>query len=305
MGRFDCRVLLLSLLALPLLPLAHGRQSASPTESRTQNLHDAAQAQPPGSAANATPRCPARNLLLTYEDDRWGRVRDFPIWQFRDRNAFFFTSGMTIDADGAPNAYNAENTGLDDLRNAGEPGHWEGILQDKDGNPLVQGPHDPFPGYYVSCTALADWTKPPTDPARFVDAAKIPYIVLPGEVARESGARLGDIAVVVNLWNGNYSYAIFADVGTLGEGSIALANNLGISSNARHGGAWWGVLYLVFPGSGDHRPKTIDEIDRTAQKLLSDWGGVAQLGACAQDQVKDQPPLPRPPFARDDRPAVN
>lgn len=312
MARFHYRLLLIALLALPVLAVARGRQAGSPAEgpalprdSSQRNLRDAAQAQPRGSTAGAAPSCPAREMLFTYEDDRWGRVREFPIWQFRGSSAFFFTSGMTIDADGAPNAYNAADTGLDDLANAGEPGHWEGILQDKDGNALVQGPADPFPGYYISCTALADWTKPPDDPARFVDASKIPYVVLPGEVARESGARLGDLAVVVNLWNGNYSYAIFADVGTLGEGSIALANNLGISSNARHGGTWWGVLYLVFPGSGDHRPKTIDEIDRTAQKLLADWGGAEQLGACARDLGKDQPSPPIPPFAHEHHPSAN
>lgn len=303
MARGNFRLLVFSLLALPLLAVAGGRQSEAPAEAPTRNLHGSGAAQSSTSAAESS--CPARELLSTYEDDRWGRVREFPIWQFRDRNAFFFTSGMTIDADGSPNAYNADNTGLDDLRNAGEPGHWEGILQDKQGDPLVQGPDDPFPGYYISCTSLADWTKPPTDPARFVDASKIPYIVLPGEVARESGARLGDLAVVVDLWNGNYSYAIFADVGTLGEGSIALANNLGISSDARHGGTWWGVLYLVFPGSGDHRPKTIDEIDRSARKLLAGWGGVAQLGACAREQNNDQPAPPVPPFAREAHPDSN
>jgi hypothetical protein len=300
-ARFDYRLLLISLMALSLLSVANGRQSPSTAAPPAHNLHNSGASQSSGRAAGAAPSCPARNLLLTYQDHRYGLVRELPIWQFQDRNAFFFTSGMTIDADGAPNAYNAENTGLDDIRNAGEPGHWEGILQDKNGNPLVQGRDDPFPGYYISCTSLADWTKPPTDPARFVDASKIPYVVLPEQVARESGARVGDMAVVVNLWNGNYSYAIFADIGTLGEGSIALANNLGISSNARHGGTWWGVLYLVFPGSGDHRPKTIDAIDLTTQKLLSQWGGVAQLNAC----VKDQPPPPRPPFTREYRPGVN
>ena len=37
-------------------------------------------------------------------------------------SAFFYESGMTIDADGAPNAYHPDNTGLDDLANAGTPG---------------------------------------------------------------------------------------------------------------------------------------------------------------------------------------
>jgi hypothetical protein len=297
MARFDYRVFLLSLLALPLAAFTQGRPSAAPADSPAQDLNAPSEETGSSASTSTAPSCPARDLLFNYEDDRHGEVRQIPIWQSLNSNAFFFTTGMAIDADGAPNAYNADNTGLDDLWNAGAPGHWEGIVQDKDGNPLVQGPDDPYPGFYVSCTTLADWTKRVNDPARFVDATKIPYIVLPGEMARTVGAWPGDLAVVVNLRNGNYSYAIFADMGTLGEGSIALANNLGIPSDARYGGTWSGVLYLVFPGSGDHRPKSIDEIDQATQKLLDDWGGPAKLDACA----KDAPRPRRPPFARNDR----
>ncbi len=297
MARFDDRRLLISLLALPLFAIAWTRLPAVSAGPPKTNFRSAAQASGSAPLPNAAPSCPARDLLFNYEQDRFGHTWQVPIWHFHDSDAFFFTSGMTIDADGAPNAYNPQNTGLDDLSNAGAPGHWVGILQDKDGNPLVQGPGDPFPGYYISCTALADWTKAPNDPARYVDASKIPYIVLPGAMARELGAWPGDLAVVVNLWNGNYSYAILGDIGTLGEGSIALADNLGISSDARHGGIWWGVSYLVFPGSGDHRPKSIDQIDQMGHKLLDDWGGVARLAACA----KDAPQPPPFPFAPADR----
>ncbi|MGH9688818.1 MAG: hypothetical protein ACRD5K_17185, partial [Candidatus Acidiferrales bacterium] len=198
--RFDYRLLFISVLALPLLTLGQAQSPATPADPSARNLRDAPHESIAGSAVNAAPTCPAKDLLFNYEQERFGHTREVPIWQFRDTNAFFFTSGMTIDADGSPNAYNADNTGLDDLANAGAPGHWEGILQDKDGNPLVQGPGDPFPGYYISCTSLADWTKPPDDPARYVDATKIPYIVLPGEMARQAGARPGDLAVVVNIW---------------------------------------------------------------------------------------------------------
>lgn len=294
MPQFNGKLLLFSLLALPLLAIAGAHQPTQVSSPPARNLHNTSPVSASESPSRAAPACPAKELLFDYEENRFGRAWKVPIWQFHGANAFFFTSGMTIDADGAPNAYNAENTGLDDLANAGAPGHWEGILQDKDGNPLVQGPADPYPGYYISCTSLADWTKAPNDPARYVDASKIPYIVLPGDMARAAGARPGDFAVALNLWNGDYSYAIFADVGTLGEGSIALANNLEISSDARRGGTWWGVLYLVFPGSGDHRQKSIDEIDRAGQKLLGDWGGVAALRSCADDV----PRPPRPPFAR-------
>jgi hypothetical protein len=237
-------------------------------------------------AQNIAKSCPSRTLLMNWQIYHDGEpVREMPIFQLPQSQAFFFVAGMSIDADGAPNAYNADNTGLDDLQNAGHPGHWDGILADASGDPLVQGADDPFPGFYISCTALSDRTKAPHDPARFVDASKIPYIVLPGDVSRQTGARLGDFAVVTNLRTGRSSYAIFADIGTFGEGSVALAENLGIWSDARNGGSRGGVLYLVFPGSGNRQPRPIEEINSETEKQLLDWGGMEQLNSCAADQV--------------------
>lgn len=226
--------------------------------------------------------CGRTTLLTHIKTSRDGlRTRETPVWQLPGDQAFFFVSGMTIDADGAPNAYHPDNIGLDDLSNAGTPDHWDGIMTDRSGVPIVQGPNDPYPGYYVSCTSLSDRTKSWNDPTRYVDATKIPYVVLPRDVAEQGGARLGDFAVVVNLSNGKSSYAIFADVGTLGEGSVALADNLGIWSDARRGGRRGGVLYLVFPGSGNHQPRSVDEIQSETEKLLQDWGGLAKLMSCS------------------------
>jgi Fungal chitosanase of glycosyl hydrolase group 75 len=270
-------LLFLVALTVPLLGLA--REKDQPTQSADSS-----------AAENVTPAgpksCDAPSLLMNFPVYRDGDSdRQVPIWRLGDGAPYFFAAGMTIDADGSPNAYNAENTGLDDLANAGQPGHWDGVLQDADGNPLVQGPDDPFPGYYISCTSLADRTKRPLDPTRFVDASKIPYIVLPREVAWQSSTRLGDFAVVMNLHSREWSYAIFADVGTLGEGSIALADNLGIWSNARRGGSRWGVFYLVFPGSGNGQPRPIDEIDQLAAKAFQDWGGTERLNSCAASET--------------------
>jgi hypothetical protein len=218
---------------------------------------------------------------------RWDRDRqhvdEVPIWQLPDTNAFFFSSGMTIDADGAPNAYNPDDTGLDELANAGFPGHWNGIITDRHGNPLVQQESHPFPGYYISCTSLADKTKEFGDPSRYVDATKIPYVALPEEVAERGGAQLGDFAFVVNLRNRKSSFAIYADIGTLGEGSVALAETLGISSNARHGGESDEVLYMLFPGSGNMKPRTIGEIQSEGQRLLSDSGGIEKISSCSEN----------------------
>ena len=203
---------------------------------------------PPRARADVEGSCP-RSLLLNFEVNRDGEtVREVPVWRMASGSAFFFDGGAAIDADGAPNAYNPEDSGLDELTNAGHPGHWDGVVQNEQGDPYVQGPGDPFPGYYVSCTSLFDRTKERTDPARYVDASKIPYVVLPGEVARQTGARLGDFAVVFNLRNGKSSYAIFADVGTMGEGSVALARNLGIWSDARQGVPGRECISQYFPG---------------------------------------------------------
>jgi hypothetical protein len=209
-----------------------------------------------------------------------GHPREVPVWQLPDTQDFFFVSGMTIDADGAPNAYNPDDTGLDALANAGVPGHWDGIIADRSGHPLTQQERDPFPGYYISCTSLSDETKHFTDPTGYVNASKIPYVVLPKDVAERGGAKLGDFAVVMNLRNGKSSFAIYADIGTLGEGSVALADALGIWSDARHGGASDNILYMLFPGSGNRKPRTVDEIQSEGEKLVYRWGGTKELSSC-------------------------
>jgi hypothetical protein len=168
------------------------------------------------------------------------------------------------------------------LANAGAPAHWDGIVTDRDGNPLIQQESDPFPGYYISCTSLSDETKKFTDPTRYVDASKIPYIALPEHLADRGGARLGDFAVVMNLRNGKSSFAIYADIGRLGEGSVALADALGVSSDARKGGQSDGILYLLFPGSGNLRPRTIGEIQNEGEKLLYHLGEMKKLSSCAE-----------------------
>ena len=223
------------------------------------------------------------SLILNFEDHRHGEDNLVPVWRLPGSSTFFFDAGMTIDADGAPNAYNPDNSGLDDLANAGEPGHWVGFVSDADGNPYIQGPDDPFPGYYVSCTSLSDREKKVSDPAKYVDATKIPYIVLPHEVTVQTGARLGDFAVVLNVRNGKTSDAIFADIGTMGEGSVALADNLGLWSNAREGGTRRGIFYLVFNGSGNGKPRSNDEINEQAESLLRDWGGSERMISCSSN----------------------
>jgi hypothetical protein len=282
MDRLTCFAALLIVTLLPFLALAKGNSSAGDDSGQTSSTNDSS----PTSCVN-------RSLVFNFDDYRYNRpVRHVPVWQLYDHPAFFFAAGMTIDADGAPNAYGPEDMGLDDIANAGSPGHWDGVITDDDGNPMIQSELDPYPGYYVSCTSLSDRNKARYDPTRYVDASKIPYVVLPGGLARQAGARLGDFAAVMNDRNQRVSFAIFADVGTLGEGSIALADNLGIGSDARNGGRSRGVFYLVFPGTGNRQPRTVDEINAEGAKALADWGGIDQLTSCARDEGGLVPPQP-------------
>src|SRR5262249_22001236 len=232
---------------------------------------------PLDTSPHQNPTCEGQKLLA---------AGGISVWKLGGGAAVFFVAGMTIDADGSPRAYHPENTGLDDLENARGDGGWAGIVL-QDGEPVVQGPADPAPGYYVSQTALEDWTKRATDPNRYVDSEKVPFIVLPGDVARMAGARVGDFAMVRNLRNGRSCAAIFADMGPgLGEGSIALARALGINPDARRGGTYRGVLYIVFPHSGNRRPGPVEEINDAATRLLTDCGGLDRIN-CSLEAAKN------------------
>lgn len=195
---------------------------------------------------------------------------------------------MAIDADGAFRAYHPnDRSGLDALAHAGHRGDWWALVTDNgkpNGHPVIQGQSDPAPGFYVSATALYDARKHnPRDPHRYVDAATIPYVVLHPDALRH--AHLGDFATVLNLQNGKHSSAIVADESApnlpVGEASIALARRLGIASDPRHGGKPdAAILYLIYPNSGNGRPRSLREIVANASHLFTAWGGLAQLRAC-------------------------
>jgi len=198
---------------------------------------------------------------------------------------FFWTSGFAVDADGAPRAYHPGGRAagaLDATANAGHPGNWWGIVTDGNGDPVIQGDGDPAPGFYVSTTALVDGTRPRADPNRYVDASTVPYVSLPSPAIKHFGVTKGDLAMVLNGKNGQFSSAIVADVGPatqIGEGSVALATALGLSGDASHGGTSSGIVWVVFPGSAASPawPRALDEIASSASALLGAFGGVAPL----------------------------
>lgn len=233
----------------------------------------------PGSPA----ACKKSELFKTQNTVAWAtpsRVR-----------GFFYKSGMAIDADGAFRAYHPnDRLGLDSLAHAGHNGNWWALVTENgktSGRPIVQRKSDPAPGYYVSTTALYDPGNPNVrDPHRYVDAAKVPYVVLHPKALNH--ARLGDFATVVNLQNGKISAALVADESApdlpIGEGSIALAKALGIDSSPRHGGKNDAVAYLIYPGSGNGKPRSLKEIIANSNWLFKAWGGLDMLNACLADE---------------------
>lgn len=214
--------------------------------------------------------------------------KEVPVWRLPGSKALFFEAGMAIDADGAPNAYHPKNFGIDHNANGGyppKPGKkpW-GIVVDAAGKPFVQGSNDPFPGYFISPTSLADRTKSPSDPRRYVDSTRVPYVALP-KVFKEQflNVQLGDFAAVINGRNRRLSFAIFADIGPpykLGEGSVALAKALDIPSSPKHGGVASDVVYILFPGSGNGQPRSLATIDTQGRTHFEVWGGMPQFDKC-------------------------
>jgi hypothetical protein len=211
------------------------------------------------------------------------QVGDSKIRRFSsDSSIFFYRAGMAIDADGAPHSYHQDDQkGLDFLANGGEPGDWWALVTDtgkSNGSPVVQSATDPAPGFYISMTSLEDLGKSRTNPRRYVDAETIPYFVLPGN--KKFGTKLGDFGFVVNPANGQSCGCIFADTGPadkIGEGSIALAKELGIKANPKAGGVDDGLAYVVFPGSSSGWPLAVDDIHQKATKLFKAWGGFAKI----------------------------
>jgi hypothetical protein len=215
-------------------------------------------------------------------------ARAFPAQRIGD--AVLFQSGMYVDADGAPNAYGPHNRGLDFTANAVRGGRFLSVATHPDGKPVIQR-SGRFKGFYVSTTSLHNTAGSPTVPGTYVDARKIPYIVLPPEFMKQFGVSLGDLAVVTNQSNRRSSFAIFADVGPhgkIGEGSVALARALGLNDDPRYGGTGnSSIAYLVFPksGLGPGKLRSAKEIRSSALHVFSRWGGARRLRECSNREL--------------------
>lgn len=242
--------------------------------------------------------------------EKWFTFKGTEIWADIAHSVYAYRTGhKSVDADGAPNAYHPDDVGrncfraaqkgLDCVGNAGYPDTdwWQSVLvaDPDEATKAFEQQDSAHKGYFVSMTWLQDEDNPDaTDPAKYVDARSVPYLVFPGSTfatLKDTGWR-GDVGFAFHATNGKATAFVVADQGggehaRLGEGSIALFEALG----GRHvdprdgtglpGGA---VVYVVFPGSRkqipDLWPRTNAAIDRQAQELLAAAGGRAAIAAC-------------------------
>ena len=204
-----------------------------------------------------------------------------------------FLGSLEVDVDGAPKAYGPNNSGLDDLRNAGSPGKWFGVATDAprcgpEGNPLVQSADDPAPGFYVSTTSV---TNPAVHDCRkqrnFVDASSVPYVALPPALAtidrsRDANGR-GNLVAIKPLKSSKSALAFQADQAPrygIGEGSLALVRKLGLNPDPRRGGTSAREFVYLILAARMGFPKTADDVEHAAGAAFAEWGGTPRLEAC-------------------------
>ena len=175
----------------------------------------------------------------------------------------FFTADADIDADGAngqnnaPAAYKTDDSGSELLANGGMKikngkvicaKSWarDIVILDTDNEPKV------FAGGVI---ASQTWYRHPgkmkSDPAAYVDAETVPYIVVPAIIIQSTAGVVRGCKARVT-WKGRSVDCVVADKGPvnkIGELSIAAARAVGLPSSPRDGGTELPeVLYELWPG---------------------------------------------------------
>lgn len=250
------------------------------------------------------------------------------VWTYNEA-VLFKSSVLNVDADGAPNSYLLDGKGLSftcDGVAAIENGKritpktnpknwqqkcnaaWSNAVATKDykgvaifgfqtGNkkaPLIQGEGDPLPAKaYVSATSVSIPGAPEGTQRRFVDATKIPYVVLPPSFLAKYKVNPGSLAVVFRKKTGLYAFAVYADGGNLGEASIKLHEDLGSNPIQKTNGIERAnlriedmTLIAVFPSKIAIPQADADawnaKIKQTGAAALESFGGIDVLQVCAK-----------------------
>jgi hypothetical protein len=180
-----------------------------------------------------------------------------------DAGSVHYTAGATIDADGANGqgggavAYRGDDSGSDALANGGMAREGTKVVCKHDwarGVVILGADNEPrifADGLIASMT----WYRYPgmaaDDPAAYVDAETVPYIVVPPMIVKRTvGVVRGCLSRV--SYKGRQVDCVVADLGPankIGELSIAAARKLGIRSSPRHGGVEDAAVdYELWPG---------------------------------------------------------
>ncbi len=270
--------------------------------------------------------CAASQAIANPHNARGTRNAYGSPWKNGDA-VLFLTRKLNVDADGAPNSYLVNGRGLSytcDGVVAVENGkrvtpgkaHWQekcrtawgsalvsgdyrglaifGFLTDKMGVPIVQGSGDPIPGLgYISTTSAVIPDELDGKQRRYVDATLIPYVVLRSTFVKAWAIKSGSLAIVYRPKTGRYAFAVFADSGDFGEGSVRLHKDLGSNPMQVKRGVQRAkgriedpVLTVVFP-SQISAPRAdanswVADINAQCMSALKAFGGEAMLAGCSR-----------------------
>jgi hypothetical protein len=182
------------------------------------------------SVAADCSREPARNF------------RGVPVWRSGPAIGFA-TSGLAVDADGAPDSYRVDGKGLSrtcdgvsakrngvQLNQYNDKAGWQQAcaaaweksqrtgdysqvdivgFNDNCPGPCIQGEGDPFPGQaYITATSMSVPGTPLETQRHYVNASKIPYIVLDHKMADYFHINLDDIAAIYRPKTGALAYGV-------------------------------------------------------------------------------------------------
>lgn len=175
----------------------------------------------------------------------------------------FFEADADIDADGAngqnggPAAYKFDNSGTEDLANGGMASRNGKVVcaHPFARNIVILGPDNEPKVFAGGVIASRTWYRHPgkatDDPAAYVDAETVPYIVVPPMIVQRTVGVVRGCRARVTLRSKQVD-CVVADLGPsnkIGELSIAAARSLGLPPSPRHGGTELPeVLYELWPG---------------------------------------------------------